>query len=122
MAMPLAERYLPILLLFGLALAIPVLLLGLSSIVGPRRAGKAKSEPFECGNVPVGNARRRFTVQFFLVALLFMIFDVEVVFVYPWAVLFQKLGWFGFAEMGLFLAVLVLGLVYVWKKGALEWE
>ena len=79
-------------------------------------------EPFECGNDPIGNPRNRFSVQFFLIALLFIIFDVEVVFIFPWAVLFRQLGWYGFIEMAVFLVILIIGLFYVWKKGALEWE
>jgi NADH-quinone oxidoreductase subunit A len=78
--------------------------------------------PFESGIESVGDTRHRFSVRFFLVALLFIIFDIEAVFIFPWAVLFRELGLFGFIEMTIFLGILLLGLFYIWKKGALEWE
>jgi NADH-quinone oxidoreductase subunit A len=81
-----------------------------------------KQEPFECGNVSSGPAWGRFSVKFYLAAILFIIFDVEVVFLYPWARLFRRLGMFGFVEMMIFISVLAFGLVYVWRKGALEWD
>jgi NADH-quinone oxidoreductase subunit A len=115
--MTLALKYAPVLILFILAFAIPVLMLGMASMTGPRQPSQRKMTPFECGIDPVGNPRHRYSVKFFLV-----IFDVEAVFVYPWAVLFRELGVFGFVEMSIFLLVLLLGLFYVWKKGALEWE
>ncbi|NIM20257.1 MAG: NAD(P)H-quinone oxidoreductase subunit 3 [Candidatus Latescibacteria bacterium] len=117
-----ASKYAPVVLLFVIALAIPVLMIGIATIVGPRRLGVKKKVPFECGTEPIGDTRKRFSVRFFLVALLFIVFDVEAVFIFPWAVLFRQLGLFGFIEMAVFLFILILGLVYVWKKGALEWE
>jgi NADH-quinone oxidoreductase subunit A len=120
--MSLALKYVPVLILLLLSFAIPVLMLALAGITGPRKPTEAKLKPFECGVKPVGEPRHRFSVKFFLVALLFIIFDVEAVFVFPWAVLFRELGLFGFIEMAVFLLILLLGLVYVWKKGALEWE
>jgi NADH-quinone oxidoreductase subunit A len=114
--------YLPlavVLLLSGvLALAIPTI----SSLLGPRRPSAIKSTSFEAGSESSGMARQRFAVKFYVVALLFIVFDVEAVFLYPWAVNFQALGWFGYTEMVVFAATLVVGLIYVWKKGALEWE
>jgi NADH-quinone oxidoreductase subunit A len=114
--------YLPlavVLLLSGvLALAIPTI----SGLLGPRRPSAVKSMSFEAGSESSGMARQRFAVKFYVVALLFIVFDVEAVFLYPWAVNFQALGWFGYAEMVVFAATLVVGLIYVWKKGALEWE
>jgi NADH-quinone oxidoreductase subunit A len=121
MSSPLAP-YLPlavVLLLAGiLALAIPTL----SSLLGPRRPSQIKSMTFEAGSEPSGLARQRFAVKFYVIALLFIVFDVEAVFLYPWAVNFQALGWFGYTEMVVFAATLVVGLIYVWKKGALDWE
>ncbi len=114
--------YLPLavtLLVSGLmAAALPVL----AHFLGPRRASKVKSESFECGSVSEGSARQRFAVKFYVVALLFIVFDIETVFLYPWAVNFKALGWFGYAEVAAFAATLLVGLAYVWKKGALEWE
>lgn len=114
--------YLPlavVLLLSGvLALAIPTI----SSLLGPRRPSAIKSTTFEAGSESSGMARQRFAVKFYVVALLFIVFDVEAVFLYPWAVNFQALGWFGYTEMMVFAATLLVGLIYVWKKGALEWE
>ena len=81
-----------------------------------------KLAPYECGCEPVGSARERFSIKFYLIAMLFILFDIEAVFLYPWAVLFKRLGVFGLMEMGVFIAILFVGYVYVWKKGALEWE
>lgn len=97
-------------------------LLFLTSILGPKKITKEKEIPFECGNVPVELPRYRFSVKFYLVALLFIIFDIEMVFFYPWAVLFRELGFFGFIEMLIFMGVLVIGFIYAWEKGGLEWQ
>jgi NADH-quinone oxidoreductase subunit A len=120
--MPLAYKYLSLVILFVLVIIIPVALVGIASVTGPSRPTGGKHTVFESGVDPVGDARKRFSVKFFLVALLFLIFDVETVFVIPWAVLFRQLGWFGFVEMAVFIGILLLGLFYVWRKGALEWE
>jgi len=120
--MSIALKYAPVIFLFILAFAIPVLMLAIAGITGPRQSTQRKMEMFECGTDPIGEPRHRYSVKFFLVALLFIIFDIEAVFVYPWAVLFKELGLFGFIEMTVFLFILILGLIYVWKKGALEWE
>lgn len=120
--MPLVYKYFPLVVLVILAALVPAGMIAMAKLFGRTESTPAKMTPFECGNEPVGDPRKRFSVQFFLVALLFIIFDVEVVFVYPWAVLFRKLGFYGFMEMAVFLLVLVVGLFYVWKKGALEWE
>lgn len=90
--------------------------------LSPYNRTEIKQRTFECGNEPSGSAWGRFPVKFYLTAILFIVFDVEVVFMYPWAILFRKLGWFGFAEMAVFIAILTVGLVYVWRKGALEWD
>ena len=94
----------------------------IAGFTGPRQSSQRKMSIFECGNDSLGDTRHRYSVKFFLVALLFIIFDIEAVFLYPWAVLFRELGLFGFVEMGVFIFILLLGLFYVWKKGALEWE
>lgn len=120
--MDLALKYAPVLILLLLAFAIPVIMLTVAAFTGPRQPSQRKMTPFESGIESVGDTRHRFSVRFFLVALLFIIFDIETVFIYPWAVLFRKLGFFGFIEMSIFLFILLLGLFYVWKKGALEWE
>jgi NADH-quinone oxidoreductase subunit A len=120
--MPLGLKYSSLVVLLVLAVFIPAVLVAIAALAGPKRPTTQKHTPFESGIDPVGDARRRFSVKFFLVALLFLVFDVETVFVFPWAVLFRHLGWFGFVEMAIFLAILIIGLYYVWRKGALEWE
>jgi NADH-quinone oxidoreductase subunit A len=113
--------YFPLALVLGLAAGLSGAIYVLATVLGPKNPSAVKSDPFECGSESVGNARERFSVKFYLVALLFIVFDVEAVFVYPWAVLVRELGWFAFWEMVLFLSTVVVGLVYVWRKGALEW-
>ena len=115
------QTYFPIGVVLLVAIGQGFLLLGLANTLGPRRPNAAKSAPFEGGRSG-GSARQRFAVKFYVVALLFIVFDVEAVFLYPWAVNFKALGWFGYVEMVVFAATLVVGLVYVWKKGALDWE
>lgn len=114
--------YFPLLILFGLAGTVVLALLFVAQKVGPKSINPAKAEPFESGNPPRGDARVRFSVRFYLVAMLFLIFDLEVVFLYPWAIVFRQLGLFGLIEMGIFLGILVIGFIYVWRKGALEWD
>jgi NADH-quinone oxidoreductase subunit A len=114
--------YFPILLFIVAAVLIAGGMVLLSAFVGPRRPVPEKFEPYECGMPPVGLARERFSVKFYLVAMLFIIFDIEIIFLFPWGVIFKELGWFGFVEMGIFLLVLILGLAYVWRKGGLEWD
>ena len=97
-------------------------LLFVAQNVGPKSPNPVKAEPFESGNPPRGDARIRFSVRFYLVAMLFLIFDLEVVFLYPWAILFRQLGLLGLIEMGIFLGILLIGFIYAWKKGALEWN
>ena len=120
--MDLALKYTPVIVLFLLAFAIPVIMLFIAGKTGPRQPSQRKMTPFECGIDTDADSRHRYSVRFFLVALLFIIFDIEAVFIYPWAVIFRELGLFGFIEMAIFLGMLLLGLFYVWKKGALEWE
>jgi len=108
--------------MFALSGIVLATFLGLGWALSPRNRTAAKLTNFECGNEPSGSAWGRFSVKFYLTAILFIIFDVEVVFMYPWAVLFRKLGWFGFAEMAVFIGILTIGLLYVWRRGALEWD
>ncbi|HUI25233.1 MAG TPA: NADH-quinone oxidoreductase subunit A [Candidatus Kryptonia bacterium] len=114
--------YLPVLVMFALAGTVVVVMLGLGRLLGPKSHNPVKQENFECGNPPSGTAWGRFSVKFYMTAILFIVFDIEVVFMYPWALLFRRLGWFGFGEMMAFIGILSLGLLYVWRKGALEWD
>ena len=116
------SAYLPVLIHVLVVVAVTATILGLSAWVGVKRPSKGKLSPYECGSSPVGDARKRFSVSFYLVAMLFILFDVETAFLYPWAVIFKSLKWFGFLEMLLYIAVLLAGYVYVWKKGALDWR
>src|ERR1044071_3071507 len=114
--------YFSVLILFAIAGIVVLALLLIAQAVGPKQFNQAKAEPFESGNPPRGDARIRFSVRFYLVAMLFLIFDLEVVFLYPWAILFRQLGLFRLIEMGIFLVILTVGYIYVWKKGALDWD
>jgi NADH-quinone oxidoreductase subunit A len=116
------DEYIPIAILFVISVALAVVLIILGTIFGPRRKNLRKAQPYESGLVPFGEAQRRFPVQFYLIAVLFILFDVEIIFFYPWAVMFRALGLFGFIEMIIFIGILLVGYIYIWKKGALEWE
>lgn len=116
------SEYIPVLIMILLASATSVGMLVATTLIGPKKRFADKMEPFECGESPIVSPRLRFSVKFYLVALFFVIFDIEAVFLYPWAVLFRELGLFGFIEMMIFLFILTVGLIYVWKRGALEWE
>jgi len=116
------QTYFPIGVVLLVAVGQAFLLLSLANTLGPRRPSLVKTAPFECGSEPVGSARDRFGVKFYVVALLFIVFDIEAIFLFPWAVLFTELGWAGYVEMALFVFTVVLGLVYVWKKGVLDWN
>jgi len=118
----LSEQYLPVLFLIVVALGIGALFTGLSILIGPKQATAVKRMPFESGMPTQGSQFRRYSVRFYMVALTFLIFDVEIVFFYPWAVKFRELGFYGFWVMMIFFSILLIGLVYDWKKGALEWE
>jgi NADH-quinone oxidoreductase subunit A len=115
-------EYLPVLVTFALAGTVVVVMILLGKLLGPKSHNPIRLETFECGNESSGPAWGRFSVKFYMTAILFIVFDIEVVFMYPWAVLFRRLGWFGFGEMLMFIGILALGLLYVWRKGALEWE
>jgi NADH-quinone oxidoreductase subunit A len=97
-------------------------ILVLSHMLGPRRQEKDKSSPYECGVKPVGSPRQRFSMKFYIIAILFILFDIEVVFLFPWAINLRALGGVGLVEMFVFIGILALGLIYAWRKGALEWE
>jgi NADH-quinone oxidoreductase subunit A len=115
-------EYLPTLLFLIVAGGIGVALLVVGQVLGPRRPTVEKLSPYECGFAAFEDARMQFDVRYYLIAILFIVFDLEIAFVFPWALVFRDLGVFGLVEMGVFLALLVIGFVYVWKKGALEWE
>ena len=110
-----------VLLILALALAVAAGMLGAHRLLGPRRDFDEKLDPFECGEKQIVSPHQRFSVKFYLVAMLFVVFDLEAVFFYPWGALFRELGGFGFVAMSIFAVPLVVGLVYEWKKGALEW-
>lgn len=114
------EQYIPVLIALFLGGVVATVMVFASTLLGPSKHTVVKDQPFECGNPPSGTAWGRFSVKFYLVAILFIVFDVEVVFLYPWAVVFRRLGVFGFIEMLVFVLILAVGLVYIIKKGALE--
>lgn len=116
------ETYLPILVLIAIALAFALGSVIFSRLIGQKKPTAVKLAPYECGMPPVGSARERFSIKFYLVAVTFIVFDIEVVFMYPWAVVFKRLGMYGAAAMGFFVFVLIVGFIYEWKKGGLEWE
>ncbi len=116
------NEYIAILMMIALAAATSIGILVATTLIGPKKSFPEKMEPFECGESQLVSPKLRFSVKFYLVALFFVIFDIEAVFLYPWAVLFKELGLFGFVEMMIFIAILAVGLIYVWKRGALEWE
>jgi len=118
----LAEQYLPVLFLIVLALGLGVMFTALSLLLGPQLKTAVKAKPFESGLPSEGAQYKRYSVRFYMVALTFLIFDVEIVFFYPWAVKFRELGFHGFWVMMVFFVILLVGLVYDWKKGALEWD
>ena len=121
-------QYLPILLLLAVAVCTAGGMLALNRFLGPRVSNPIKDAPFECGSDPIGGSRQRFNVKFYLVAIFFIVFDIEVVFMYPWAGLFREMlvepgvGWLVFGEMFVFVGILGTGLAYIWRRGALDWE
>jgi NADH-quinone oxidoreductase subunit A len=114
--------YYPIVLMFIVALSFVVVTMAATHWLGPKRKSQIKLDSFECGIEPQGNARVPFSIKYFLVAILFVLFDVEVIFMYPWAVLFRELGVQGFIEMIVFISLLLVGFFYIIKRGALKWE
>jgi NADH-quinone oxidoreductase subunit A len=115
-------EYVSILMVFAISAAVAGALLGIPALIAPRRPTAVKLAPFECGKDPVSLPEGRFAIKFSTIAILFIIFDIELLFVWPWAAIYRKLGWFGFAEMMVFLGILMLGFLYIWKKRGLEWE
>ena len=115
-------EYLPTLLFLIVATGIGIVLIVVGNVLGPKAPSADKLAPYECGFSAFENARAPFDVRYYLIAILFIVFDLEIAFVFPWALVFRELGVFGLIEMGVFLSLLVIGFVYVWKRGALEWE
>ncbi|MBP7227628.1 MAG: NADH-quinone oxidoreductase subunit A [Longilinea sp.] len=116
------QAYYPLLIMLTLATGLGILVVLLGNLFGPRRPTSRKSAPYESGMVPYGVGMRRMSVRYYLIAVLFILFDVEIVFLIPWAVVMRRLGVLGLVEMLIFLGILTVGFVYAWKKGALEWE
>ncbi|MDB5361792.1 MAG: nuoA [Rhodospirillales bacterium] len=121
-SLSLLREYLPILIFLGIAIFMGCAAVGLSFVAGKQNPDSEKLSPYECGFEPFEDARSKFDVRFYLVAILFIIFDLEVAFLFPWAITLGDIGLFGFWSMVLFLGILTIGFVYEWKKGALEWE
>jgi NADH-quinone oxidoreductase subunit A len=115
-------EYFPILLFIAVGMAVGVVPVVLGALLGPHRPDPEKLSPYECGFEAFEDARMKFDVRYYLVAILFILFDLEIAFLFPWAAVLNEIGFFGFASMMLFLAILVVGFIYEWKKGALEWE
>ena len=116
------ENYVPILLFLVIGAAMGIIPLGLSRILAPNKPDKAKLSAYECGFEAFEDSRMKFDVRYYLVAILFIIFDLEIAFLFPWAIVLEEIGIFGFVAMMIFLAVLVIGFIYEWMRGALEWE
>src|SRR5512136_1813522 len=116
------QNYLPLVILIIVATGLGTIALIIGILFGPRRPTKRKGQPYESGMTPYGPGTRRMNVRYYLVAVLFILFDVEIIFFYPWAVNFRALGSFGFIEMLVFVAILLVGYIYVWRKGAFEWD
>ena len=114
--------YVPVLILLGISVVNAIFMVVLSTVLSPGKPTKVKSSPYESGMIPLGSTRERFSVKFYVVAILFIVFDVETVFLLPWAVSARSLGWGGFAAAGIFIFILTVGLIYEWRKGALEWD
>jgi NADH-quinone oxidoreductase subunit A len=117
-----AETYWPVLLQAIVAMAVATGMIGISYILGHKVRNRVKDMPYECGITPTGSARERFSVKFYLVGMLFILFDIEAIFLYPWAVVYRELKMFAFFEMLLFIALVLAGFFYIWKKGALDWS
>ncbi len=119
-------NYIPVLILIGLSIVVAGAMVAVSSLISKvlrlNKPNPAKQQPYECGMTPIGGARVRFSIKFYLIAMLFILFDVEAIFLYPWAVVHRQLGLFGLIEMAIFVTILAVGYIYIWKRGALEWE
>jgi len=117
-----AETYWPVLLQALIAMAVATGMIGISYILGHKLRNRVKDLPYECGITPTGDARQRFSVKFYLVGMLFILFDIEAIFLYPWAVVYRELKLFAFFEMAIFIVLVLAGFFYIWKKGALDWS
>ncbi len=115
-------EFAPILMVFAISALVAGALVGIPYLIAPRRMTAVKAAPFECGKDPIAVAEGKFAIKFSTIAIFFILIDIELIFVWPWAVLYRQLGWFGFAEMLVFLGILMLGFLYIWRKGGLEWE
>jgi len=115
------QGWLSILIMIALGAGFALISVLLSQVLGPRKPTPEKAAPYECGMPPVGDARERQSVKFYLVAMIFLLFDIEVAFLYPWAMALRDLGWTGFVQVVVFILLLLVGYVYVWRKGALDW-
>ena len=116
------ENYFPVLMFLVIGFLLGGIMIGLGLVLAPRRPDEQKLSPYECGFEPFEDTRMKFDVRYYLVAILFIIFDLEIAFLFPWAVVLEEIGLFGYMAMVLFLGILVIGFIYEWKKGALEWE
>ena len=116
------QNYLPVLVFMGVGIAVAVVMVALGFVLGTRRPDSEKLSPYECGFEAFEDSRMKFDVRFYLVAILFIIFDLEIAFLFPWAVVLDQIGLVGYIAMAVFLGILVIGFIYEWKKGALEWE
>jgi NADH-quinone oxidoreductase subunit A len=117
-----AQTYFPVLVQVVIAIALAAGLIGASTLLGKRAKSPLKDTPYESGMAPVGSARERFSVKFYLVGMIFILFDIEAVFLYPWAVVYRELKLYAFGEMFIFVALILVGFFYVWRKGALDWS
>ena len=115
-------EYSTLLMVFGFAAVVAGALLGLPALLAPRRLSPVKAEPFECGKDPVHVSEGKFAIKFSTIAIFFILIDIELLFIWPWAMLYRSLGWFGFVEMLVFLGVLMVGFLYIWRKGGLTWD
>lgn len=116
------DTYAPLLLMFLLACGLAGALVAVSTLVGRHKRTREKDQPYECGIRPTGDAREPFSVHFYMVALVFILFDIEAIFLYPWALVYHDLNLFGFVEMVLYILILLAGYIFLWKKGALDWN
>jgi NADH-quinone oxidoreductase subunit A len=115
-------EYAALVMVFAFAAAVAGALIGIPHLLAPRRLTPVKLAPFECGKDPIEVSEGKFAIKFSTIAIFFILIDIELIFVWPWAVLYRQLGWFGFAEMLVFLGILMFGFLYIWQKGGLEWE
>jgi len=116
------KEYAQILILMVIVFGFAGVTLLLSAILGQKKKSETKLMPYECGIDPVGTARQRFSIKFYVTTMIFILFDIEALYLYPWAVIYRRLGVFGLVEMGVFILLLLVGFIYVWKKGAFEWD